>query len=154
MPRRKGLPLPLQSRNKMLNHLKFKVMKKMMNKAMAAMMMMAIALAMPAKADNRSHVANSGRRDHAVVVDKNRKDAHFDKKDHKPGHVDKKHAYRPDMKTCKIKVGRHENPRRIEARAKRISGVMEARMNSRTRELTVRYDANKTTARHIRRVIA
>ena len=129
-------------------------MKKMMNKAMVAMMMMAIAFAMPAKADNRGHVVDNGRRDHAVVVDNHRKDAHFDKKDHKPGHVDKKHAYRPDMKTCKIKVGHRDNPKRVEAKALRISGVVDARMNPRTRELTVRYDANKTTARHIRRVIA
>jgi hypothetical protein len=129
-------------------------MKKMMNKAMAAMIMMALAIAMPAKADNRGHVVDNGRRDHAVVVDNHRKNAHFDKKDHKPGHVDKKHAYRPDMKTCKIKVGHRDNPKRVEAKALRISGVVDARMNPRTRELTVRYDANKTTARHIRRVIA
>ena len=129
-------------------------MKKMMNTAMAAMIMMALAIAMPAKADNRGHVVDNGRRGHAVVIDNHRKDAHFDKKDHKPGHVDKKHAYRPDMKTCKIKVGHRDNPKRVEAKALRISGVVDARMNPRTRELTVRYDANKTTARHIRRVIA
>ena len=129
-------------------------MKKMMNKAMAAMMMMAIAFAMPAKADNRGRIVDNGRRNHAVVVDNHRKDAHFDKKDHKPGHIDKKHAYRPDMKTCSIRVGHRDNPKRVEAKALRISGVVDARMNPRTRELTVRYDANKTTARHIRRVIA
>ena len=129
-------------------------MKKMMNKAMAAMMILALAIVMPAKADKRGHVVDNGRRDHAIVVDNHRKDAHFDKKDNKPGYVDKKHAYRPDMKTCKIKVGHRDNPKRVEAKALRISGVVAVHMNPHTRELTVRYDANRTTARHIRRVIA
>lgn len=126
-------------------------MKKMMNKAMVAMMM-ALAMAMPAKADNRNNV-NSGRRDHAVVVNNNKKDAHFDKKDHKPGHIDNKHAYRPDMKTCKIKVGRHDSHRKIVAKAERINGVKDAHWNARTREVVVSYDANKTSARYIKRVL-
>lgn len=129
-------------------------MKKIMNKAMAAMMMMAIAFAMPAKADNRNHVVNSGRRNHVVVVDNHRKDAHFDKKDHKPGHVDKKHAYRPDMKTCTIKVIHRDSHKRLVAKAEHINGVKDANWNPRTRELTVLYDANKTTSRYIKRVLA
>ena len=129
-------------------------MKKMMNKAMAAMIMMALAIAMPAKADNRGHVVDNGRRDHAVVVDNHRKDAHFDKKDHKPGHVDKKHAYRPDMKTCTIKVIHRDSHKRLVAKAEHINGVKDANWNPRTRELTVLYDANKTTSRYIKRVLA
>ena len=129
-------------------------MKKMMNKAMAAMMMMALAMAMPAKADNRGHVVDNGRRDHAVVVDNHKKDAHFDKKNHKPGHIDMKHAYRPDMKTCSIRVGHRDNPKRIEAKARRINGVKDAHWNARTREVVVSYDANKTSARYIKRIVA
>ena len=129
-------------------------MKKMMNKAMAAMMMMALAMAMPAKADNRGHVIDNGRRNHVVVVDNHKKDAHFDKKDHKPGHIDMKHAYRPDMKTCSIRVGHRDNPKRIEAKARRINGVKDAHWNARTREVVVSYDANKTSARYIKRIVA
>lgn len=128
-------------------------MKKMMNKAMAAMMMV-LAMAMPAKANNRGHVVDNGRRNHAVVVDNHRKDAHFDKKDHKPGHVDKKHAYRPDMKTCSIKVGHRDSHKRIVAKAERINGVKDAHWNARTREVIVSYDANKTSARYIKRIVA
>ena len=127
-------------------------MKKMMNKMMAAMMM-AIIFAMPAMANNKKNV-ESGRRDHAALVDNHKKDAHFDKKDHKPGHIDMKHAYRPDMKTCSIKVGHRDNPKRIEAKARRISGVKDAHWNARTREVVVSYDANRTSARHIKRVLA
>ncbi len=129
-------------------------MKKMMNKVIAAMIMMAIAFAMPAKADNRNHVVNSGRRDHAVVVDNHKKDAHIDKKAHKPGHIDKKHAYRPDMKTCTIRVIHRDSHKRLVAKAEHINGVKDAHWNARTREVVVCYDANKTTARYIRRVLA
>lgn len=125
----------------------------MMNKAMAAMMMMAIAFAMPAKADNRNHVVNNGRRNHVVVVNNNKKDAHFDKKNHKPCHIDNKHACRPDMKTCKIKVGRHNSHKKIVAKAERINGVKDAHWNASTREVIVSYDANKTSARYIKRVL-
>ena len=126
----------------------------MMNKVIAAMIMMAIAFAMPAKADNKNHVVNSGRRDHAVVVDNHKRDAHIDKKTHKPGHVDKKHAYRPDMKTCTIKVIHRDSHKRLVAKAEHINGVKDANWNPRTRELTVLYDANKTTSRYIKRVLA
>ena len=128
-------------------------MKKLMNKAIAAMIMMTIALAMPAKADNRNYV-NSGRRDHSVVVNNNKKDAHFDKKDHKPGHIDNRHVYRPDMKTCTIRISHRDSHHKIVAKAERIKGVKDANWNPRTRELTVLYDANKTTARYIKRVLA
>lgn len=127
-------------------------MKKMMNRAMAAMIM-ALTMAMPAKADNRGHVVDNGRRDHAVVVNNNKKDAHLDKKNHKPGHIDKKHAYRPDMKTCKIKVGRHDSHKKIVAKAERINGVKDAHWDARAREVIVSYDANKTSARYIKRVL-
>lgn len=128
-------------------------MKKMMNNALVAMIMV-LAMAMPAKADNRGHVVNSGRRDHVAVVDNHKKDAHFDKKNHKPGRIDKKHAYRPDMKTCSIRVGHRDNPRRIEAKALRVNGVKDAHWNARTREVIVSYDANRTSAHYIKRVIA
>ena len=117
------------------------------------MIMMAIAFAMPAKADNGYYV-NSGRRDHSAVVDNHKKDAHFDKKDHKPGHIDNKHAYRPDMKTCSIKVGHHNSHHKIVEKAKRIDGVKDANWNPRTRELIVLYDAKKTSSRYIKRVLA
>ena len=131
-------------------------MKNMMNKVIAAMIMMAIANVMPAMADNGKYV-NSGRRDHTVVVNNhNNKDVHAGKMDKKPaGHdVHNKHAYRPDVKSCIVKVSRHTPHNRVVARAERVRGVMDTRWNPRTRELIIRYDARMTSARNIRHAVA
>ena len=58
------------------------------------------------------------------------------------------------MKTCSIRVGHRDNPKRIEAKARRINGVKDAHWNARTREVVVSYDANKTSARYIKRIVA
>ena len=80
---------------------------KKMNKVIAAMMM-AITFAMPAMAGNKPHHNNDKK---VVVVNNDKKGSHFDKADKKTSHFDthKTHAYRPDVKTCTIKVSRHDS---------------------------------------------
>ena len=128
-------------------------MKTMMNKVMAAMMMMALTTTMPAMAGNK----NNPRNDKKVVVVTNDKGAsHFDKVDKALSHntYHKGHAYRPNVKTCTIKVSRHENHKKLVAKAENMKGVIDAKWNPRTREVTVRYDAKVTSARNIKRFMA
>ena len=131
-----------------------------LNKVIAAMMMMAITTAMPAMAGNKNH---NDKKDKVVVVNNGKKESHFDKVDKKttvstsrPTHFDthKKNAYRPDMKTYTFKVSRHDSYKKVVAKAERIDGVMDAKWNARTREVTVRYDANKTSAKYIKHSVA
>ena len=133
-----------------------------LNKVIAIMMMMSITFAMPAMAGNKKN--NNGKNDKVVVVVNNdKKGSHFDKADKKTTHFDtsKTHAYRPDVKTCTIKVSRHDSHktkvstiRQVVAKVENIKGVMDTNWNPRTRELTVRYDANKTSARNIKNFVA
>ena len=127
-----------------------------MNKVIAAMMMMAITFAMPAMAGNHKKLNNHGKNDKVVVVNNDKKASHFDKVDKKTSHFDthKTHAYRPDMKTCTVKVSRHESHKKVVAKVENMKGVMDTNWNPRTRELTVRYDANKTSARNIKHFMA
>ena len=75
--------------------------------------------------------------------------------DKKTAHFDAhKHAYRPDVKTCTIKVSRHDSHKKVVAKVENMKGVMDTNWNPRTRELTVRYDANKTSARNIKHFMA
>ena len=126
-----------------------------LNKVIAAMMMMAITTAMPAMAGNKNH-ANNDKKDKVVAVNNSKKESHFDKVDKKTSHFDthKKNAYRPDMKTYTFKVSRHDSYKKVVAKAERIDGVMDAKWNARTREVTVRYDANKTSAKYIKHSVA
>jgi hypothetical protein len=127
---------------------------KKMNKVIAAMMM-AITFAMPAMAGNKK---NNNRKNEkvVVVVNNDKKASHFDKVDKKTSHFDahKTHAYRPDVKTTTIKVSRHDSHKKIVAKVENMKGVMDTNWNPRTRELTVRYDANKTSARNIKHFMA
>ena len=136
-----------------------KVMKKM-NKVIA-IMMMSITFAMPAMAGNKKN--NNGKNDKVVVVNNDKKASHFDKADKKTtvstsrsSHFDthKTHAYRPDVKTTTIKVSRHDSHKKVVAKVENMKGVMDTNWNPRTRELTVRYDANKTSARNIKHFMA
>ena len=136
-----------------------------LNKVIAAMMMMAITFAMPAMAGNKKP-NNHGKNDkvlavqatggRAVVVNNDKKASHFDKVDKKTSHFDthKTHAYRPDVKTTTIKVSRHEPHKKVVAKVENMKGVMDTNWNPRTRELTVRYDANKTSAHNIKHFVA
>ena len=127
-----------------------------LNKVIAAMMMMAITFAMPTMAGNKKP-NNHGKNDKvAVVVNNDKKASHFDKVDKKTSHFDthKTHAYRPDVKTCTIKVSRHDSHKKVVAKVENMKGVMDTNWNPRTRELTVRYDANKTSARNIKHFMA
>ena len=132
---------------------------KKMNKVIAAMMMMAITFAMPAMAGNKkpNNHNNHGKNDKVVVVVNNdKKGSHFDKVDKNTSHFDahKTHAYRPDVKTCTFKVSRHDSHKKVVAKVENMKGVMDTKWNPRTRELTVRYDANKTSARNIKHFMA
>ena len=136
-----------------LNNLKMKIMKKF-NKVIAIMMMMSITFAMPAMAGSKHH--NNGKNDKVVVVNDHKSESHFDKVDKALSHHDahKPHAYRPDVKTCTIKVSHRDSHHKVVAKVENMKGVMDTNWNPRTRELTVRYDANKTSARNIKHFVA
>jgi len=117
------------------------------------MMLMAITTAMPAMAGNKNH--HNGKNDKAVVVNNHKSESHFDKVDKALSHNDvhKTHAYRPDVKTTTIKVSRHDSHKKVIAKVENMKGVMDTNWNPRTRELTIRYDANKTSARNIKHFV-
>ena len=125
-----------------------------LNKVIAIMMMMSITFAMPAMAGNKSN--HNGKNDKAFVVNNHKSESHFDKVDKALSHNDahKTHAYRPDVKTTTIKVSRHDSHKKVVAKVENMKGVMDTNWNPRTRELTVRYDANKTSARNIKHFMA
>ena len=125
-----------------------------MNKVIAIMMMMSITFAMPAMAGNRNN--NNGKNDKTVVVNNHKSESHFDKVDKALSHHDfhKPHAYRPDVKTCTIKVSRHDSHKKVVAKVENMKGVMDTNWNPRTREVTVIYDAKVTSARHIKHFMA
>jgi hypothetical protein len=127
---------------------------KKINKVIAAMMFMAITTAMPAMAGNKNH--HNGKNNKVVVVNNHKGESHFDMVDKALSHHDahKPHAYRPDVKTCTIKVSRHNHHKTVVAKVENMKGVMSTSWNPRTRELTVRYDANKTSARNIKHFVA
>ena len=126
-----------------------------MNKVIAAMVMMAMTVAMPAMAGNRHHNHHNHHHNHhdknVVVVVHHKGGPHFDKR---AAHFDRHHASRPDMKTCTVHLSRFDSPRAAMARAGRIHGVADVKYNSRTREITVLYDAKVTSSRHIRHAVA
>ena len=126
-----------------------------MNKMIAAMMMMAITTAMPAMAGNKNHT-NNDKKVKVVAVNNHKSDSHFDKVDKKTAHFDvhKKNAYRPDMKSYTFKVSRHDSHKKVVAKVENMKGVKEAKWNPRTREVTVIYDANVTSARNIKHFVA
>jgi len=53
-----------------------------------------------------------------------------------------------------FKVSRHDSHKKVVAKAEHMKGVMNTKWNPRTRELTVSYDANKTSARNIKQFVA
>ena len=128
---------------------------KTMNKVIAAMMMMAITTAMPAMAGNKKHT-NHDKKTTVVVVTNDKKASHFDNVDKRTSHFDahKKHAYRPDVKTCTFRVSRHDSHKKLVAKVEHMKGVMDTKWNPRTREVTVIYDAKVTSARHIKHFMA
>ena len=129
-----------------------------MNKVIAAMMMMALTTTMPAMAGNKNNPRNdrNDKKTTVVVVTNNKGASHFDKVDKALSHryAHKGHVYRPDVKTCTIKVSRYENHKKLVAKAENMKGVIDAKWNPRTREVTVRYDAKVTSARNIKHFMA
>ena len=130
-------------------------MKTMMNKVIAVAMMMAVTTAMPAMAGNRNH-KNHDKKTTVVVVTNNRSGSHSDWVDHRTSRFDnhRHHAYRPVVKTCTFRISRQAARHHAVAKAERIHGVMGAYWNPRTHEMTVRYDARVTSARHIMHLVA
>ena len=133
-----------------------------LNKVIAAMMMMAITT-MPAMAGNKHHNDRNDKKTTVVVVNNDRGGSHFDKVNKKttvstsrPTHFDahKKNTYRPDIKTYTFKVSRHDSHKKLVAKVENMKGVKEAKWNPRTREVTVFYDANVTSARNIKHFMA
>ena len=126
---------------------------KIMNKVIAAMMLMAITTAMPAMAGNKHHNNNDKK---VVVVNNHKRGSHFDKVDKKTGHFDihKTHAYRPDVKSCTFILSRHESHKKMVAKVENMKGVMDIKWDPRTRELTVIYDGKVTSARNIKHFMA
>ena len=134
---------------------------KTLNKMIAAMMMMAITSTMPAMAGNKNPRNDRNDKKTTVVVVTNDKGAsHFDMVDRALSHHDthhdahKGHAYRPDIKTCTIKVNRHDSYKKVVAKAENMKGVIDAKWNPRTREVTVIYDGKVTSARNIKHFMA
>jgi len=127
---------------------------KMINKVIAAAMLMAITTAMPAMAGNRNNKSHDKKT--VVVVTNSPRGSHFDRVDKKTSHFDnsKHHAYRPVVKTCTFRVSRHAAHTHAVAKAERIDGVLGAYWNPRTHEMTVRYDTRVTSARHVMHLVA
>jgi hypothetical protein len=126
-----------------------------MNKVIAAMVMMAMTVAMPAMAGNRHHNHHNHHHNHhdknVVVVVHHKGGPHFDKR---AAHFDRHYAPRPEMRICAVYLSRFDSPRAAMERAERIHGVAEVKYNPRTREITVLYDAKVTSSRHIRHAVA
>ena len=122
-----------------------------MMKMIAAMVMMAMKVAMPAMAGNRHHNNHKHHDKNVVVVVHHKGGPHFDKR---AAHFDRHHAPRPEMRICAVYLSRFDSPRAAMARAGRIHGVADVKYNPRTREITVLYDAKITSSRHIRHAVA
>ncbi|MBR4521991.1 MAG: hypothetical protein IKO58_02435 [Prevotella sp.] len=123
---------------------------KRINMVIVATMTMAITFTMPAMAIARR--SSNTNHDKKAVVTNDRKTPRVDRVDNRTTHFDShRHASHPDVKTCTIKLGRHDSHRKIAARAENMKGVMDTKWNSRTRELTITYDARITSARTITR---
>ena len=120
-----------------------------MKRMIAAMMMMAMTAAMPAMAGN-NHFGKPDKK--ATVVNHDKKAGHYDKRN--TTHFGKHHAARPDLKTYKLRLSRYDSPRAAIERAERINGVKEAKYNPRTHELSILYDAHRTTKNHIKHIMA
>ena len=129
-----------------------------LNKVIAAMMMMALTTTMPAMAGNKNNPRNdrNDKKTTVVVVNNDKGASHFDKVDKALSHnnAHKGNVYRPDVKTCTIKVSRHENYKKVVAKAENMKGVIDAKWNPRTREVTVIYDGKVTSARNIKHFMA
>lgn len=134
---------------------------KRMNKVIAIIMMMVITIAMPAMAGNGKKNSHNDKKHGVVAVTNNKvaapnnkKDARFQVDDRKAPRFDAhvKHAYHPEVRTCIVKVSRHDSHHKVANKVEHMKGVMDTKWNPRTRELVVTYDAKVTSARHILRL--
>ena len=106
----------------------------------------------PGRGGLRSHPTNR----HRCFSPNSPRDSHFDRVDKRTSHFDnyRHHAYRPVVKTYTFRVSRHAAHTHAVAKAERIHGVMGTYWNPRTHEMTIRYDASVTSARHIMHLVA
>lgn len=122
---------------------------KQINKMMAAMMIMSIAAVMPATACNKRGHKHCGKPATVVVVKDHHRPDYCDRGYREAPRQRPHHAhYRPDVRTCTFRVPHHRNRASLDL-ALRIGGVMDAHWNPLTHEITVRYDACRTTSHHI-----
>ncbi len=126
-----------------------------LNKVIVSMMMMTVTTATTAMAGNTKH-ANHDKKTTVVVVNNDKKVSHFDNVNRALSHnsYHKRHAYRPDVKTCTFRVCHRDSHRKVVAKVENMKGVMVTKWNPRTREVTVIYDAKVTSARHIKHFMA
>ncbi|MCR4852202.1 MAG: hypothetical protein K5893_01245 [Prevotella sp.] len=113
---------------------------KKMNKVIAAMMIMAIT-SVPAMASNNVDKKPGKDKDRIEVRVNDKKNNH------------KKSFHRADIKTVTFKVSKKANHRYAEAKAMSVRGVKSANYNRRSGKITVKYDANKTSVRTIKRAV-
>ena len=76
-------------------------------KMIAAMVMMAMTVAMPAMAGNRHHNNHKHHDKNVVVVVHHKGGPHFDKR---AAHFDRHHAPRPEMRICAVYLSRFDSP--------------------------------------------
>ena len=101
---------------------------KMMNKVIAAAMMMAITFAMPAIAGNKKYGNN--KKATVVVVTNDKKLSHFDKVDKRASHFDAhRHAYRPDVKACTFKAHERRHGDEVESPHSRTDCLLRCKSN-------------------------
>ena len=114
---------------------------KKINKVIATMMIMAIT-SVPAMANNKV--------DKKPGKDKDKVEMRFTDKKKSYNH----YAYRADIKTVTFKVNKkaahHKN---VEAIAMAVRGMKDAKYNRRSGNISVKYDANKTSARSIKHAV-
>ncbi len=112
---------------------------KSFSKMIAVIMMIAITTAMPAMANSDKNMAPKYNKEMVVKSKKNKVSPH------------KKNS----IKTATIKVSQKNAKRKnVAAAARNVKGVKEAKWNAKSRTLTVKYDANKTSVSAIKRAIS
>ena len=111
------------------------------SKVIVAMMIMAVTSTMPLMASNDKNVRPG-----------HKKEMRADSWRH--AHRHSLPPRRPAMRTVTFKVGHKAAERKnVVATAKAVYGVRDARWNPATRMMTVRYDANKTSAKYIKEAV-
>ena len=123
-----------------------------MNKVMTLIMVVSLTLATSAMAGDKKHNCKKRDKEVAVAVRDHHKQARHR---HARGHfVHKAAPLHKDVRVCSFTVSRHvAHKKNVVKRARKVHGVIDARLNPRTCVMTVRYDARRTTPKVIRRAV-